>query len=290
MLSYQHSFHAGNFADVLKHIVLVEVLEHLAKKDKPFEYIDTHAGAGIYHLDSEKAQKLAEHNQGIAKLHGPINEKTWPELGKYLEAIKKCNPTKQLTHYPGSPLIASHYLRAHDRSWLYELHPNDSRLLKQSISRNKQAARKTKVTNGDGLAGLLSLLPPTTRRGLVLIDPSYEVKSDYRAVFSTVQKAYKKFTNGTYAIWYPVVNRDAINRLEKQFIASGIRDIQRFELGLTPDTDGHGMTSSGMIVINPPWGLFDKMRTLLPKLAKHLAGTTGDGEQAIIKCDVLVTE
>lgn len=283
MLSYRHSFHAGNFADVLKHYILVEILEALAKKDKPFEYIDTHAGAGLHYLHSEQAQKLAEFTNGI----GRLTPKDWPELGSYFTAINACNPTNQLTHYPGSPLIANHFLRRQDRGWLYELHPSDAKLLQKNL----QKKHKMRVMQGDGFTGLLSLLPPTSRRGVVLIDPSYEIKSDYEKVFSVVNQAYKKFANGIYAIWYPVVDRELILRLEKKFINSGIKDIQRFELGIKEDTTEHGMTSSGMLVINPPWELHEKMSKLLPKLAKHLGSDeNGENSQGVFKCDVLVKE
>lgn len=277
MLSYRHSFHAGNFADVLKHIVLVDILESLAKKDKPFEYIDTHAGAGLYHLQSEHAQKLAEFTNGI----GRLIPQEWPEIKQYLGIIENYNHS-HLSYYPGSPLIANHFLRSQDRAWLYELHPKDGLLLEKNMRKYK----KSRVLQEDGFAGLLSLLPPTARRGLVLIDPSYEIKSDYDKVFNTVKAAYKKFANGIFAIWYPVVDRHIITRLETQLISSGIKDIQRFELGLAADTAEHGMTSSGMIIINPPWGLYEKMSALLPKLAKYL----GENEQAIFKCDILVKE
>lgn len=277
MLSYRHSFHAGNFADIIKHIVLVEILESLTKKEKPFEYFDTHAGAGLYNLQSVNAQKLAEHLTGISKLI-PAQ---WPELSRYLSAVNTHNRGKSLSHYPGSPLIAADFLRAGDKAWLHELHPKDYQLLEKNTAR-----RNIKTLNHDGLAGVLSLLPPAARRGLVLIDPSYEVKSEYRSVFDTVNKAYKKFATGIYAIWYPVVDRSTIDTLERQFIRSGIKDIQRFELGLSPDTEERGMTATGMIVINPPWGLFDKMSKLLPKLAN----TLGEDEHAFYKCDVLVKE
>lgn len=278
MLSYRHSFHAGNFADVLKHTVLVEILASLIKKDKPFDYIDTHAGAGLYHLKSNDAKKLEEYNNGIAKLKNG----DWPELERYFSIIDRYNKTANLHYYPGSPLFASDFLRTHDKAWLYELHPKDFSLL----SKNVTQTRRLKIFSEDGLQGLLSLLPPQSRRALVLVDPSYEVKAEYEQVFDTIDKAYKKFATGIYAIWYPVVERQKIDRLQRRFIRSGIKDIQRFELGLTADTDKRGMTASGMLVINPPWGLFETMSALLPKLLKALA----QDDNAFYKCDVLVGE
>lgn len=256
----------------------VEILEHLTKKAKPFEYIDTHSGAGLYNLQSEHASKLAEYANGIGKL----KEADWPELNSYFKVINSFNKSDKLNYYPGSPLIAANYLRTQDKAWLYELHPNDFNLL----NNNSSTKRQIKTFNSDGFKGLLSLLPPANRRSLVLIDPSYEIKADYDLIFSEVQKAYRKFATGIYAIWYPVVDRSKIDYLEKRFINSGINDIQRFELGLSEDTDGRGMTSSGMIVINPPWGLFEKMTALLPKLSNAL----GENGKGVFKCDVLVGE
>ncbi len=278
MLSYRHSFHAGNFADVLKHIVLIEILQHLAKKDKAFDYIDTHAGAGLYHLASAHSEKLQEYQNGIAKL----TRSDWPELAAYFAVIDAVNSGKPLEYYPGSPFIAMHCMRRQDRAWLYELHPDDAGLLLQ----NTQKVKRVRVMREDGLKGLLSLLPPVSRRGLVLIDPSYEIKSDYDLVFQTVEKAYAKFPTGTYAIWYPVVERSRISRLEKHFIKSGIKNIQRFELAITADSAERGMTSSGMIVINPPWQLIDTMNQLMPKLVNALAVDT----EAFYKSEVLVAQ
>lgn len=277
MLSYRHSFHAGNFADVLKHIVLVEILESLVKKEKPFEYIDTHAGAGLFDLQSAHATRLGEYQNGIARLE----QVQWPELAKYFEIINRVNDTGGLGVYPGSPFIARHFLRSGDKAWLYELHPADFELLKHNI----RPGRQVKIQCQDGLSGLLGLLPPASRRALVLIDPSYEIKTDYGQVLTTVVKAHRKFATGIYAIWYPVVERLKIDKLEAGFIKSGIRDIQRFELAVSPDSNERGMTSSGMIVINPPWGLHKKMSGLLPRLVDVLGDADG-----FAKCDVLVAE
>ncbi|WP_299195406.1 23S rRNA (adenine(2030)-N(6))-methyltransferase RlmJ [uncultured Amphritea sp.] len=278
MLSYRHSFHAGNFADLLKHVVLTEILEHLIKKDKPFDYIDTHAGAGLYDLYSDEADKLGEYRNGIGKLKA----EQWPALASYFAAIRSCNPKGGLRFYPGSPMIASHFMRPQDRATLYELHPTDFKLL----SRNTRENRRINVLNQDSLEGLLSLLPPTSRRALVLMDPSYEMKSDYDQVFKVLKNAHKKFATGTYALWYPVVERHRIRKLEKLFINSGIPNIQRFELGLEPDSQERGMTASGMIVINPPWTLFEHMKTLLPQLVK----TLDEGDGAFYSCDILAAE
>jgi len=277
LLSYRHSFHAGNHADVLKHIVLIEILEHLIKKDSTFDYIDTHAGAGLYNLQSEHASKLQEYTQGIAKL----NREEFPELASYFAILSKHNSTENLNFYPGSPLIAADFLRNKDRAWLYELHPKDADLLLKNTGRNNNI----RVMRDDGFKGLLSLLPPVSRRGLVLIDPSYEIKTDYGKVFTILAEAHKKFPTGTYALWYPVIDRMTIDKLERKFIRSGIKKIQRFELGIAADQFGTGMSSSGMIVINSPWTLMDKMNAVLPKLVSAIGGVG-----AFYKCEELVGE
>lgn len=278
MLSYRHSFHAGNFADVLKHIVLVEILEYLTRKDKAFTYIDTHSGAGLYNLNSEHATKRAEWKDGIAKLRPD----RWPELVNYLDAVLAHNPQETIDFYPGSPLFAQQRMRSQDQAHLFELHSSDFPLLKQAIGPDN----RFQINNLDGYKGLLKLLPPTSRRGLILIDPSYEVKSDYETVVSIIRQAHRRFANGIYALWYPVVQRERIDLLETQLQKSGIRNIQQFELGLATDSDQHGMTASGMLVINPPWILKDKMDQLLPKLVEILDRETG----AFYKSEVLVGE
>lgn len=278
MLSYRHSFHAGNHADVLKHIVLVSMLEYLTQKDKPLDYIDTHSGAGFYSLTHSHANKTQEFQGGI----GRLIEQDWPEVAAYLEVIKACQDGRQLAHYPGSPEIAHRLLRPHDRRWLFELHTQDATLLEARY----QGLRHTRVQQADGLKGLLALLPPVSRRALVLIDPSYEIKEDYVAVTHTLKKAWSKFPTGVYALWYPVVDRDKITALESRLQKAGIPSIQRFELGILSDSNERGMTGSGMIVINPPWTLFAQMEQLLPKLSKLL----GDADQGSFRCEQLVKE
>ncbi|MFK7995567.1 MAG: 23S rRNA (adenine(2030)-N(6))-methyltransferase RlmJ [Granulosicoccus sp.] len=277
-MSYRHSFHAGNFADVVKHVVLVEILNHMVQKEKPFEYIDTHSGAGIYDFGSGNAQKLQEHANGI----GRLNENDFPELAHYFKVIKSLNPSNDLNVYPGSPVIAQYFLRPQDRAWLFELHPQDYELLRENTDKN----RKTKVRCENGFEGLNALLPPVSRRGVVLVDPSYEIKSDYERVIEHIVRGYQKFSSGVYAIWYPVVDRRKIDAMESALIKSKIKNIQRFELGIAEDSAERGMTASGMIVINPPWTLFDKMSALLPKLAQRLT----DDNVMHSKCDILSAE
>jgi 23S rRNA (adenine2030-N6)-methyltransferase len=264
MLSYRHGFHAGNFADVLKHLVLVQILAYLAQKDKAFSYIETHAGPGIYPLDAGYALKNREFDNGIGKLW---QRDDLPEcLADYVKVIKHFNPTARLNVYPGSPLIAQHLLRPYDRLVLCELHPSEIKLLGQSLGKHRQVT----VVHDDGLKHAIGLLPPRERRGLVLIDPAYEVKSDYHQVCETLAAMHKRFATGTYALWYPVVERQRSQHIERTLQNSGIKNIELFELGLMPDAEGQGMTACGMIVINPPWTLVAQMRQALPWLAEVL--------------------
>ncbi|WP_394193774.1 23S rRNA (adenine(2030)-N(6))-methyltransferase RlmJ [Pseudoalteromonas atlantica] len=269
MLSYRHSFHAGNPADVLKHLVLAQVLSYQTIKDKPLDYIDTHSGAGFFELASADAQKTQEFQDGIAKLyqHGSDHE----ALNDYIALIKSFNEQGELAFYPGSPKIAEHYLRRQDKGWFFELHPRDLVLLEE----NMQGKRSIRVRGENGFAGLIGLLPPASRRACVLIDPPYEIKDDYDTVVKTLVKAHQRFATGTYMIWYPVVDRERIDRMEEGLIASGMRNIQLFELATQADTDEHGMTASGMIVINPPWKLKQTMDAVLPELVGLLSDTSG---------------
>lgn len=280
MLSYRHGFHAGNFADVLKHTVLVHILEHMKLKDKPVRIIDTHAGAGVYKLNSTQAQKNREFDTGIGRL--------WPltqvpaAVQQYLENVRECNEKRQLQLYPGSPLLMQKLMRAQDRLFLHELHPSDFQFLRDCM----RDIRNVKVINDDGFAGLQALLPPPDKRALVLIDPSYEVKSDYQHAIKQVIQAHKRFATGTFAIWYPVVLRQRIHEMETALQKSGIKNIQLIELGLQPDNPEHGMTSSGIIVINPPWTLWRAMEEALPWLVDHL----GENDLGFYRLEQLVPE
>jgi len=269
MLSYRHSFHAGNPADVLKHLVLAEVLKYQTIKDKPLDYVDTHSGAGFFELAGSDAQKTQEYLDGIAKLWQHNSEHN--ALNEYIELIKSFNSNGNLDFYPGSPKIAEHFLRRQDNGWFFELHPRDLQLLQD----NMKGKRSIRVRGENGFQGLIGLLPPASRRACVLIDPPYEIKNDYDTVVNTLVKAHKRFATGTYMIWYPVVDRERIDRMEAGLIASGMRNIQLFELATEADTDVHGMTASGMIVINPPWKLKQTMDAVLPELVSLLSDSSG---------------
>ncbi|MGV8834830.1 23S rRNA (adenine(2030)-N(6))-methyltransferase RlmJ [Cellvibrio sp.] len=281
MLSYRHGFHAGNFADVLKHTVLVHILEYMTQKDKPLRIIDTHAGAGVYKLNGPQAQKNREFDNGIGHLWSTAQ--TPAAIARLLELVRTVNDGKQLQLYPGSPLIAQTLMRPIDRLFLHELHPADFQFLRDCMRDDK----RVKVEHEDGFAGLQALLPPPERRALVLLDPSYEVKSDYQHLVKQLLQAHKRFATGTYAIWYPVVLRQRIDEMELALKKSGIKNIQLMEFGLRADNPEYGMTSSGMIVINPPWTLWGAMEETLPWLADNLGDETGE---AFYRLEQLVPE
>ncbi len=270
MLSYRHAFHAGNHADVLKHLVLVRLLRYLNQKAKPYWYIDTHAGAGVYGLDAGYATKNAEHEQGIARLW---NQTDLPEpLADYVDLIRGLNPSGELKLYPGSPYLARQLLRPEDRMRLFELHPTDIELL----GRTFMDKRRVQVTLGNGFAGLKSLLPPPQRRALTLIDPSYEDRGDYTQVVEAVKDSLKRFATGIYAIWYPLLGRADAQRLPERLrgLATSWLDV-RLEV-YKPVTGEYGMYGSGLVVINPPWTLEAELRACLPVLKDRLAqGTAG---------------
>lgn len=277
MFSYRHAFHAGNHADVLKHLVLVQLLRHLAQKDTPFWVIDTHAGAGLYALEGEWAAKRSEFADGIGRLWGRADAP--PAVSDYLDEIRALNPEGRLRHYPGSPFIALRHLRERDRLRLFEMHPTESRVLAGNIGEaGREAQKRTIVDAGDGFAGLKALLPPPPRRALVLIDPSYEDKRDYARVLATLRDALSRFATGCYAIWYPLVQRpepaDLARRLRNQ---PGIRWLHATLSVRHPSVDGLGLHGSGMFVVNPPWTLQATLQECLPWLEAALRQDGGAG-------------
>ena len=279
MFSYRHAFHAGNHADVLKHMVLVQLLAYLNQKDTAYMVIDTHAGAGVYTLDSEFASKSGEASEGIARLW---SRKDLPEaVAAYVDEIRAMNPAGKLRHYPGSPFLSERLMREQDRLRVFELHSTDSKLLEENIrkleahaSANGQRSRGKRILaqRADGFASLKALLPPPSRRGLVLIDPPYEDKDDYRKVKAALEDAQKRFATGTYAVWYPV-----LGRLESQQLPERLKRIAQGEwLNVTlsigaPDADGRGLVASGMFIINPPWTLAATLKETMPWLVQALA-------------------
>ncbi len=264
MLSYRHAFHAGNHADVLKHIVLVELLHYLTAKDKRLWYIDTHAGAGQYRIDNTSSNR--ESSEGIERLW---NATDLPEaVQRYLDRVRLRNPDGTLSRYPGSPLLANDSVRVGDRLWLSELHPADHALLNEQFKHDGHV----KVQKSDGFAALRSLLPPEPRRALIMIDPSYEVKSDYVQLIDSLVDARRRFATGVYAIWYPLLVRREAEKLGQQLIkAAGPRWLDVAMSVKKPSGERAGLYGSGMFVINPPHTLPATLANLMPGLTKLLA-------------------
>lgn len=278
MLSYRHAFHAGNHADVLKHLVEVQLLRYMEQKDKPFWYIDTHAGAGCYALDSGYAAQNAEYESGIARLW--LREDLPAPLAEYVGLVKRLNPDGQLRLYPGSPLIALELLREQDRMRLFELHSSDSEILQQNFA--GQGARVL-IQAADGFGALKALLPPPPRRALVLIDPPYEDKQDYRRVVAALREGLKRFASGMYAVWYPQLQRAEARQLTEQLKHLPAKSWLHVALSVrAPSEEVFGMHGSGMFVLNPPWILHGMLQEVMPFLVKHL----GQDEQAafVLEC------
>lgn len=273
MLSYRHAFHAGNHADVLKHFVLVEVLRYFSRKDKPWWYIDTHAGAGCYALESEQASKNAEFASGIARLWG--REGVPDALRPYLDAVAQFNPHGRLTFYPGSPALAMTQLREQDRMRLFELHPADFAALGQTFARD---GNRVSIQKADGFSGLRALLPPPSRRAVALIDPPYEVKDDYKRVVETVADAMRRFPGGTYIVWYPLLARPEARRLPERLAELEPGSWLDVRLAVSaPARDGFGMFGSGLFIVNPPWILPELLEGVMPWLVRTLGEDSDAG-------------
>lgn len=272
MFSYRHAFHAGNHADVLKHAILVHVLDYMNRKEAPYWVVDTHAGAGLYALGSDWASKNAEHADGVARL--------WelsglpPLLADYVARIRDYNTDGVLRHYPGSPWLTLDVLRERDRLRLFEMHPSESDVLVRNLERRNErtALRQTTVFAADGFEGVKALLPPPTRRGLVLIDPSYEDKQDYRRTLTAVREGVKRFATGTFVVWYPLVQRREASEMARQLERLPVKSWLHATLTVRkPAADGFGLHGSGMFLVNPPWTLHDALKPAMPLLARELA-------------------
>ena len=267
MLSYRHGFHAGNHADVLKHVALVALLRILTRKDKPLLVLDTHAGAGMYSLEQGFAVRIAEFRDGIAKLW-ERNDLPAP-VADYLDQVRAVNADGVLRQYPGSPRIALGVLRPQDRLRLFELHSTEGQILAQQFA---QDSRRVTVTAGDGFAGLKAVLPPQSRRGLVLIDPSYELASDYRAVVTALRDGLRRFATGTYAVWYPLLQRrESVELPDKLRQAVNVDWLDVTLQVKAPSPTGLGLHGSGLFIVNPPWRFSEQLLGIMPWLTRALA-------------------
>lgn len=265
MLAYRHLFHAGNFADVFKHAVLARLLVHLNKKDKPYLYLDTHAGIGEYDLEHEWARKNAEYQQGIARVFDVSGAPA--VLAPYLEAVRACNQDGRLRRYPGSPCIAHRLRRPADRLVLNELNKDDCARLREVFDREQGVH----VHDMDGYQALKAFLPPPERRGMVLIDSAFDRGQEYRRLAQAVVEAHQRWSSGCFALWYPLMDARDVESFERRFVHAGIRKILRLELSVQPPGWTDGLRGSAMLVINPPWGLDDEARAMLPWLWQRLA-------------------
>lgn len=289
MFSYRHAFHAGSHADILKHLTLIHLVEYLQEKPVALTIVDTHAGAGIYSLQDGFSTVSKEASGGIFRLtqyvtsckqtNTPIPE----SVLKYLEFISTENTSADLTIYPGSPFILARLLRPQDRLRLFELHPKEIDILRHNIGALKQA-KQIDIFAENSFARLKGLLPPPSRRGLILIDPSYEDKQDYRYLEATLEEALLRFATGCYAIWYPVIpRRESITLPErlKKIAASHKCSWLHTELRVENSPGERRLQSSGMFIVNPPWTLEKHLTQALPFLAKALS--INGGGQFLLK-------
>ena len=273
MLSYRHGFHAGMHADVLKHVILVHMLHYLAQKDKPLWFVDIHAGAAVYALDEGYAAKSAEFETGIGRLW---KRKDLPSpVADYVDQVRALNPGGALRRYPGSPQLALQMLRKQDRLRMFELHSTESRLLQRYF---RGQAPHAIAQAGDGFQGLQVVLPPPSRRGLVLVDPSYEDKGDYKLVIEALGEGLKRFRTGVYAVWYPQVQRHESRRFPAMLKRLQEKDWLHVTLTVKgPVAGGLGLHGSGMFILNPPWTLPRALRDAMPYLVKVLGQDAAAG-------------
>jgi 23S rRNA (adenine2030-N6)-methyltransferase len=277
-MNYRHAFHAGGFADVIKHIVLVRILSHLHEKPAAFRLIDTHAGAGVYDLASDEARRGGEWLTGIARLmQARFSDAAATLVAPYLDIVRAFNPPGGLQTYPGSPLIARGLLRPQDRLTACEVEPKARKRLIDALRHDPQA----RVVDLDGWMALPAFVPPNERRGLILVDPPYEQKDEFERMAEGFAQAFAKWPTGGYLLWYPVKSRRATDNLARHVAETAAMGAQpgkclRLEFSVAPRAAEAGLTSSGLLIVNPPWKLAGELKTILPELEKPLGqGGTG---------------
>jgi 23S rRNA (adenine2030-N6)-methyltransferase len=277
-MNYRHAFHAGGFADVIKHIALVRILIHLQEKPAAFRVIDSHAGAGLYDLTSSEAQRGGEWLTGIARLmQARFSDATLPLITPYLDIVRAFNPPGELKAYPGSPLITRALLRPQDRLTACELESGARKHLIDALRRDAQA----RVVDLDGWTALPAFVPPNERRGLVLVDPPFEAKDEFERLADGFSEAFAKWPTGSYLLWYPVKSRRATDELARHVAASAAATkpagkCLRLEFSVALQQTGGGLVSTGLLIVNPPWTLASELKTILPELEKPL-GQGGAG-------------
>jgi 23S rRNA (adenine2030-N6)-methyltransferase len=274
-MNYRHAFHAGNFGDVLKHVVLMMLVEHLKKKPAPFLYLDTHAGGGMYDLSEAEAQRSGEYKTGIGRLLEMPAAVLPPEVGAYVGLVRDCAGPghSAITAYPGSPVVVSKLRRPTDRIVLAETHAKESQSLRAVLGRG----RLISILDTDGYAALKAQLPPRENRGLVLIDPPYESDQEFDRILAALELAYERWPTGMYCIWYPLTERAAPLRFRRSLERSGIRRVLDATLSVLPEDAAVGMRGAGVVIVNPPWMLDERLAELLPDLHRLLVpeGTGG---------------
>lgn len=276
-MNYRHIYHAGNFADVLKHVVLTRIIDYLRRKEKAFRVIDTHAGTGLYDLSSDEAQRTGEWRSGIGLLQqaglSPEEARLFDDL---LAVVNTVNEGGDLRFYPGSPLITRHMLRKQDRLTAIELHPADAQKLRGAFESDYQV----RVIELDGWLALGAHLPPKEKRGLVLVDPPFEREGEFDRIVRGLIKAHRRWPGGIYAVWYPVKNLKDVHAFRESIIKSGIADVLDITLEISPVRPEGKMSATGMIIVNPPYLLRDELKVILPALARIL-GEKGAGRSSV---------
>jgi 23S rRNA (adenine2030-N6)-methyltransferase len=272
-MNYRHAYHAGNHADVLKHIVMMRAFAQLKRKDKPFLFLDAHAGVGLYALWGDEALKTLEWQDGVGRFYDPSGKPVplSPEcetlLAPWREAIAAVNATGQpLSHYPGSPGFALTSLRKGDRVLLNELHPEDSGQLTEFVARD----RRVKITEGDAAIAVKAHLPPPERRGFILIDPPYEQEDEARRAVQMLREGHRRFATGSFALWYPVTGDGLSKDIAAQAKALGLAKMMKIELCVRKAVAEGGLAGSGLILVNPPWPLAEELAVLGPALCGRL--------------------
>jgi 23S rRNA (adenine2030-N6)-methyltransferase len=286
-LNYRHAFHAGSFADVLKHAVLCRVLDYLREKPAAFRVIDTHAGAGRYDLASREAERGGEWRAGIGRLvESALTPRVADLLAPYLQAVRTFNKPGELRSYPGSPVLAQAFLRKQDRLIACELEPQAAKALRRTLRGDERA----KAIEIDGWTALSAYVPPVERRGLVLVDPAFEQEDDFGRLANDLLAAHRKWGSGIYMLWYPIKGRPQPDALAKRLTRLRIPKILRAELTVAPFTDPSKLNGSGLILVNPPWTLEAELTVLLPALADILVRDGGDSSRRNWRLDWLAGE
>ncbi|UXM94040.1 23S rRNA (adenine(2030)-N(6))-methyltransferase RlmJ [Bartonella sp. HY329] len=272
-MNYRHIYHAGNFADVFKHIIVTRIIEYLKNKDQAFRVIDTHAGIGLYNLGDQRAQKTGEWKDGVGQIIGKnLDADVLSLIAPWLDIIADLNDHQSvLKKYPGSPILIRKLLRLQDRLTAMELHPDDYKILRSHLEGDFQ----TKVINLNGWLALSAQLPPKEKRGLVLVDPPFEIEGEFDRLVEGLVKAHKRFSYGVYAFWYPVKHFDAVKKFCNQLYETGIPKILRLELHIRKQSSIASLDGNGMIIVNPPYTLESEMKSLSPFLVNTLGRDAG---------------